>query len=369
MKNIFTFLSFVCVFSLRLTLEAQAPHYEINGNIEGAARKLFILQKNVDGKPVELARIISNEGLFKIVGGTVEFPEMVFLETLDKKRIYFFLENSVITINGKIDSLGSAKIAGSKSQDELILLTTSLKPLEEKMKKLNADLADAQRAHNVSWINTARKQYNDLTKEAFNVRKDFVVKHPDSFVSPPILRSLANEMSTAELESLIASMSPDVVKTPDITALKFRLAALKSVQPGQKAPDFTLPGIDGNPISLASLIGPKALLIDFWAAWCGPCRNENPYVVAAYKKFHSKGFEILGVSLDRTKEDWIAAIKDDNLSWKHVSDLKYFDNTAARLYAVNSIPANFLLNKDGIIVATNLRGDALSKKVKELLGD
>jgi thiol-disulfide isomerase/thioredoxin len=122
-----------------------------------------------------------------------------------------------------------------------------------------------------------------------------------------------------------------------------------------------------KPVSLSSRIGPKLLLIDFWASWCGPCRQENPNVVKVYNEFHKKGFEIFGVSLDQKKEDWVRAISDDKLTWTHVSDLKYWGNDAARLYAVNAIPSNFLLDDKGIIIGRNLRGDELYNKVKDIL--
>ncbi|NLE34841.1 MAG: TlpA family protein disulfide reductase, partial [Bacteroidales bacterium] len=139
---------------------------------------------------------------------------------------------------------------------------------------------------------------------------------------------------------------------------------------GQKAPDFTLNDVDGNPVSLYSKLGgdTKLLLLDFWAGWCGPCRQENPNVVKVWKEYNKKGFDVFGVSLDRTREDWLKAIEDDNLTWTHVSDLKFWDCAPARQYAVSAIPANFLLDGNGIIVGHNLRGDALGEKVKELLG-
>ena len=328
---------------------------------------LYILYRTIDGKSVEIGRAVASDGIFRITGDNLEYPELVRLETIDKKRLVFFLENSVIDINGRRDSLSSAKVTGSKSNDEFLSLNAKLKIPEEKLKKLAEDLPKAQRAHNVSWYNMALKQNSDLIKEIASIRKDFVINHPTSFVSPLVLASLINNMSLLEMEPLISAMSPDVTKTKIARELTLRIEAFKSVQPGKKAPDFTLPDVNGKPVSLSSLIGPKALLIDFWAAWCGPCRNENPNVVMVYQKFHKKGFEIIGVSLDRNKEDWTAAINEDKLTWNHVSDLKYFDCAAAGLYAVNSIPANFLLDKDGIIVAVNLRGDNLSREVKNLL--
>jgi peroxiredoxin len=368
MKRVTVFLIMISAVLLSQESKAQIPQFEINGKIEGAPRVLFVLQKNVDGKSVEIGRAISSDGIFRIVGGPLDYPRMVILETVDKKRLIFYLENSVITITGRLDSLSNARVSGSKTNEEYISFITTLKPFEEKLKKLKDDIPKAISAHNVTWLNAAQKQAEDLQKKIYAVMKDFVVTHPASFVSPSILQGIVSKMSKAEMESIIASMSPEVAKTAEIVELKFRIEALKNVQPGKKAPDFTLPDVNGKPVSLSSQIGPKALLIDFWAAWCAPCRNENPNVVSVYQKYHKKGFDIIGVSLDRNKTDWTAAINDDKLIWNQVSDLKYFNNTAAKLYAVNAIPANFLLDKDGIIVAVNLRGEALSREVKKLVG-
>jgi peroxiredoxin len=136
----------------------------------------------------------------------------------------------------------------------------------------------------------------------------------------------------------------------------------------QKAPDFTLNDVNGKPVSLYSKLGPKLLLIDFWAAWCQPCRQENPNVVKVYNEFHKKGFDVFGVSLDHSKDAWVKAIADDKLTWTHVSDLQWWNNAASKLYAVNSIPANFLLDETGKIIGKNLRGEALYNKVNEVLG-
>ena len=124
---------------------------------------------------------------------------------------------------------------------------------------------------------------------------------------------------------------------------------------------------EGNPVSLYSRVGAKLLLVDFWAAWCGPCRQENPNVVKVYKEFNKKGFDVFGVSLDRTKDAWVKAISDDKLTWTHVSDLQYWNSAAAQLYAVSAIPANFLLDENGVIIGRNLREQALYNKVKEVL--
>jgi peroxiredoxin len=200
------------------------------------------------------------------------------------------------------------------------------------------------------------------------LQKQFIRDNPASYFTPALIRSLSGDMNAQEIEESIAALDTNVAKVPVIQELKIRAAALKAVSVGQKAPDFTLNDVDGNPVSLSSKIGSKLLLVDFWAAWCGPCRQENPNVVKVYKEFNTKGFDVFGVSLDQSKDDWVKAIADDKLTWTHVSDLQYWNNAAAKLYAVNSIPANFLLDETGTIIARNLREEDLYNKVKEILG-
>jgi peroxiredoxin len=175
-------------------------------------------------------------------------------------------------------------------------------------------------------------------------------------------------MEASEIETYINAMDTAVVNTETIRNLKTRVEKMKAVAIGQKAPDFSLNDPEGNPVSLYSKVGSKLLLVDFWAAWCGPCRQENPNVVKIFNEFNKKGFDVFGVSLDRTKDDWVKAIANDKLAWTHVSDLQYWNSAAAQMYGVSAIPANFLLDENGVIIGRNLRGETLYNKVKEVLG-
>ncbi len=366
MKKIF-YLSGIMLLMAACSSE---PHYTIIGDISGSDNVEFLLQKRDDGQIITIDSAMSKKGKFKMKGGSVEYPQMVQLVAKTKRmRTSFYIEDSKITITGKLDSLNNAKITGSKTQNEYQSFIDSNKTLSDKFAKLYSEYQNASQLGNTSRIAELEKQAVAIQNDMTALQKDFVRKNPKSYVSPSILYSLSPEMEPDEIESYINAMDTNVAKVPLIKSLKARLAEMKVVAVGQKAPDFTMNDVNGNPITLSSIIGSKLLLIDFWAAWCNPCRQENPNLVKVYNQFHKKGFDVLGVSLDRTKEAWVKAIADDKLTWTNVSDLQYWNNTAARLYAVNSIPANFLVDEKGTIIAKNLRGEALYEKVNETLNE
>ncbi len=212
-----------------------------------------------------------------------------------------------------------------------------------------------------------------------NGTEDYLLKFADTTASPaialyivgPLLRS---QLEPARFEPVMASMSKRFSSHAMVQKIVKEyfdyMQSLKQKQlsdlTGKPAPEFTLPDTEGKPTSLSSFRG-KYVLIDFWASWCGPCRQENPNLVKVYNQFKDKNFTILGVSLDRAKQPWLQAIKDDQLNWKQVSDLKYWESAVVPLYHFEGIPYNVLIDPEGKVVATRLRGPALQNKLQELL--
>jgi len=364
MKSVFYLLTIAALMAA-CTSE---PRYTIKGDIAGSENEIFYLQRVVDGQIAPIDSAVSEKGSFKMTG-TIDYPDLVQLVAMNKGgRINFYLENAKINVNGQIESLEAATISGSKTQDEYQSLIGASQSFNEQAMNIDKEYQIARQANDTEKMSQLEKEITDLEDKMVAMQKDFVKNNPSSYVAPAVLRSISYYMEGEEIVGIISAMDTNVAKTPIVKELNDMATAMKAVAVGQKAPDFTMNDVDGNPVSLSSKIGSKLLLVDFWAGWCNPCRQENPNLVKIYNQFHKKGFDIFGVSLDQQKQNWVKAIADDKLTWTHVSDLQYWNNAAARLYSVRAIPANFLLDETGTIIARNLRGDALLNKVNEILG-
>ena len=364
MKNVIYLFIGIILFSC-----SSKPHYTINGKIAGSDSITFYLQKREAGKTVSIDSAVSRKGSFTMKGGVIDYPQLIQLVAGNtRKRTSFYLENSDITIKGSLDSLFKADVTGSRTEDEYMAFINSNKPLSDKYSKLVVKYQIASQSGDAANVSALEAQLDSIQVSMTNLQKNFVKTNPKSYVTPSILVSLSYEMEADEIESMVNGLDTSIAALPQIKSLKDRVNLMRTVSVGQKAPDFTLSDVNGNPVALSSKIGSKLLLIDFWAAWCNPCRQENPNVVKVFNEFHKKGFDVFGVSLDQKKEAWVKAIADDKLTWTQVSDLQYWNNAAAKIYAVNSIPANFLLDETGKIIGKNLRGKDLYNKVNEVLG-
>jgi peroxiredoxin len=281
----------------------------------------------------------------------------------------FFLENTNISIAG--NQISNATIKGGPAQSDYLLLKSQLKSLEAKQMVLNEQVMRSFR--NKKDDSTSKDAPNEfapqlqlLYSEIGKIQNAFIQQHPDSYVS----LDLINERNdgAVELEKLkrdLKRLSPRMKNTAIGKNLQVKLAMAEKTGIGQQALDFTQNNTEGKPVTLSLLRG-KYVLVDFWASWCAPCREENPTVLKAYQKFKDKNFEIISISLDDKKEPWLKAIEADGLPWIQLSDLKGWKNSVARLYGVTSVPQNLLLDPNGKIVAKNLRGEELQMELDKI---
>ncbi|WP_341837739.1 TlpA disulfide reductase family protein [Chitinophaga pollutisoli] len=286
------------------------------------------------------------------------------------EQLKIYLEPGTVTIKSA-DSLKNASVKGGIHTNDQVALDALLKPVGERNKALMARYyASSQEQKKDSvWMSAIMAESKQINDDEEAILKKFAESHTKSAAGLEALKAMAGSVPDyATIQPMFAKLAPAVQSSPDGKAYAEMLEKVKAVSIGAIAPDFTQNDPEGNPIALSSFRG-KYVLIDFWASWCGPCRAENPHVVKAYNEYKDKNFTILGVSLDQptAKDKWLKAIADDGLTWPQVSDLKFWKNEAAALYAVRAIPQNFLLDPQGKIIAKNLRGDALAAKLAEVI--
>lgn len=325
LKKLFLFI----LIAASLASLGQNQTFTINGNINVNSGIIYLKSfRNKMFFPQDSAKIIN--GHFKFTG-KVKRPYLYGLTIKRKEAFspyYIFLENNSIQVEIDTANHRSAKINGSSANDLFV-------SFQSKRRGFNLD--------------------------------SFIVANPSSAVSAYILyREYATRLTANQLESKLALFSPSLNDLSYIKELKEIVAIKKKVEIGTLAIDFSGKTPQRKTIKLSDYKG-KYVLLDFWASWCGPCRRENPNLVKTYNRFKDNGFDILGVSLDHSKEGWINAIEKDKLTWDHISDLKFWDSAPAKIYGIRNIPSNVLIDPSGKIIARNLRGEELNKKLEEIL--
>ncbi len=343
--------------------------YTITGKIAGLDSGLvYLFNRQSDAEKLD-SSVIKN-GTFSFTG-KADSPAFFLLGILNnghkEYRLGFFVQNGQINISGKKDSVADAVITGSATQDEYKSFLASRKPLDEEEKKLGKLYDSLQTKGDKRGTDSLEKIFDGFSKKEKEFVKDYAKSHPSSFIAAfEVYQQFSYNPDAAELDSVYNDLALGIQNSYFGKKIKDVLDIAKKTAVGKTAPEFAQNDASGKPVSLSSFKG-KYVLVDFWASWCGPCRAENPNVVKAYSKFHSKGFDILGVSLDEKKDKWEDAIKKDNLVWTQVSDLQGWKNSVAAEYGVQGIPMNFLVDKDGKIIGKGLRGEDLEKKLAEVL--
>lgn len=370
MKKILTLN--LCLLGMMGVVKAQ--QFTIEGNMGKSAEGAKVMLIYPKDNQYQNDSAIVKDGKFRITG-TVTEQVTAYINLIKATSVAhgelegnndandFFLEPTTIKIKSADGTMKNTSIKGGPGQSELLVLKEQLKPYEAKLVPISDSMMQYFLKKDDAGVDKFRKLSRPVYDEMNTVKRAFVLAHPDSYLSLSLVKENSFIIDVETFEPLLNALSTRVKNTPVAKSMAARLDVAKRTAVGRKALDFTQPDTTGTSVSLSAFKG-KYVLVDFWASWCGPCREENPYLVKVYQQYGGKDFEIISISLDSQKAAWLKAIAEDGLKWLHVSDLQGPKNEVAKQYDVRAVPQNFLIDPDGVIVAKNLRANQLEEKLK-----
>ena len=346
--------------------------YTIKGDLTDADGLNVVLKRvTVDSdEPVKIDSCVVKKGKFQMKG-TVDYPEYCLLYAGDHGPLQLFVENTVINVAFDLKNMQESKVTGSKETDLLVDFNAQMSAFGDSAKKVN----DNYQMNKLSGEFNAEKEkeyiarMEEIRRQRIDCMKRFAAENPNSMVTALMVNNnLSYYLLPEELETYVNAFDTVNRQSPWVRSIHEKVEIAKRLAIGQPFIDLKLSAPDGTETALSDYAGKdKYVLIDFWASWCRPCRIAHPKIVKIYRKYKDRGFEIVGVSLDKNRAEWIKAIKDDALDWIQMSDLKFWQSRAVSLYALNIIPYNILLDREGNILAKGLEPDDLEKKLAELL--
>ncbi len=367
MKKLFLFLGILFTISLQAQF---LNNLTITGSIVNAEKKMVYFSE-LEGNSIKVidSTEVSPNNKFYF---SVNIDEAGFYQISNGGKQYtIIIPKKGETISLDIDAqnmMQPTNITGSPTTQQVYAMLQNFSKYDVSMKNLETEF---QKVRGTSQQDSVGKvlanQYEVLNNARLNYLKKEINDNP-SLASLLFIDKLPIDDNFELYEKVDKELYEKYPKNAFVIQLHQKVANMNKLRVGSIAPEINMPSPDNKMIALSSLRG-KVVLIDFWASWCSPCRREMPMNVKLYNKYKSKGFEIYGVSLDKERSSWIRAIKDDGLTWTHVSDLRYWKSAAAKEYGVTGIPFTVLIDRDGKVIATGLRGDGLELKLQKIFGE
>ena len=357
--------------------------YIISGEAKGIpnGKMVVVKQKNNFGLLVNLDSAKIKDGKFEIKGKVKDLGMFALFIKDIPQPIPFILESGEIDVRVDKDSIWKSEIGGTYNNDEFqkfnLKITSIQKRLQAYQNKNMQKFMEAQKKNDSAVMESLKKGYGDIQKEMEDYMAKYPDQNPEAYISLLLLQSQFNspKFNLAAVKKTFNKLESSLKTSKIGKEIADKLKVIENnnkVKPdmsliGKMAPDFSAKTPQGAVVSLKQSLG-KVTIVDFWASWCGPCRKENPNVVALYNEFHEKGLNIIGVSLDKDLNKWNEAIAKDKITWTQVSNLKEWQDPIAKLYGVEQIPTTFILDASGVVIAKDLSGEELRAKLILLLG-
>lgn len=366
-------LNVIAVVAVLIVSCNTTPHFTLEGQLEGIEESdvIYVIDVASNRTQTVLDSITPIDGRFSI-SGEVPPLKMYFLNINHSNvSLPIFLENGTVSINGNVRDQKTITIGGTQQNELYQEYIDNTMTYRNQIQAIANDLRGAQSQGKEAQIASLRQEYADLVDEIKAYEKLYVSKHTDSFLSYLLLARMQrmNELESEEIDRLFHNFSDEIKATDEAKELAKQIEKTKALAIGSKVQDFEAPTPDGTSAKLSDHLGAKATLIDFWAGWCKPCRAANPHLKELYLKYKDQGLAVIGVSLDKTKEEWLKAIEEDELPWLQLSHLQYFNGPIATSFNIRSIPSAIILDADGAILAKYLYGKEVDDKLKEVFGN